>query len=177
MGLPCVILEANSFRPCWVERMNWNYQLLSTPGSPLPPPLPAMPGVKEAWAVGSHQNCFFEGRGIFQWSVERENQIEGFEGNFHSWTRERKEGEKDKDPCVGTLYLWGNLLGVTTPSPHQPPTWHHTVEGLSYTKSQLPAQLRMPSISPGNRAAQISITAPRVREVGKTGQEVPMKGQ
>ena len=30
---------------CWVEKINWNYQLLSTLGSSLPPPLPAMPRV------------------------------------------------------------------------------------------------------------------------------------
>ena len=34
----------------------------------------------------------------------------------------------------------------------------------------------MPSISPGNRGAQTSITAPCVLGVGKTGQEVPVKG-
>ena len=48
----------------------------------------------------------------------------------------------------------------------------HTVEGLSYTKSHLPAKLPMPPISPENRTAHISSTVPHVLEVGKTSQEV-----
>ena len=102
---------------------------------------------------------------------------ESFEGNIHSWTGGRKGREKDKDPCIGTPYLRGNLLGVTTPSSHQPPMWHYTVEGLRYTKSHLPAQLPMPPISPENRTAHISSTVPHVLEVGKTSQEVHVKSQ
>lgn len=55
--------------------------------------------------------------------------------------------------------------------------WQYTVKGLSYTKSQLPAQLPMPPISPENITAHISSTVSRVLEVGKTSQEVPVKSQ
>ena len=41
-------------------------------------------------------------------------------------TAELGEGkkEKDKDPCIGTPYLRGTLLWITTPSSHHPPMWH-----------------------------------------------------
>lgn len=58
-----------------------------------------------------------------------------------------------------------------------PPTNHLCGTTQSKELVILLAQLPMPFISPGNRTAQTSITAPHVLEAGKTGQEVPMKGQ
>ena len=109
-----------------------------------------------------------------QWRVCSGKTRESFEAFPTAELGEGKK-EKDKDPCIGTPYLRGNLLRITIPSSHHPPMWHYTVEGLSYTKSHLPAELPMPPISPGNRTAHISSTVPCVLEVGKTSQEVPWR--
>lgn len=124
-------------------RRNKNYQLLSTPGRSLPPS--PIYGVRETWAVGSHQNSYFKGKGIFQWSSRWGKQREGFEGNFHGRIGERQGGkeEKDKDPCVRTPYLWGTLLRLLNllPTNHHPSMCHYIVKGVNYTKLQLPAWL------------------------------------
>ena len=65
--------------------MNWNYQLLSTPGSSLPPPLPVMPGVIRQ---KRHQNCFFEASE--ECGVGKPESFEVFP------TAELGEGKKDR---------------------------------------------------------------------------------
>lgn len=71
------------------ERMNWNYQLLSTPGSSLPPPLPVMPGVIRQ---KRHQNRFFEASE--ECGVGKPERVLKFFPQLN-WEKERKtEGQR-----------------------------------------------------------------------------------
>lgn len=69
VGLPCVVGEANNFRSRWVENeevLPPSFNSWKLPVPTPPPPLLCMHGVKETWAVGSHQESSFKGKGVFQ---------------------------------------------------------------------------------------------------------------